>query len=205
MIRVLYCFIFIVLFIAAGVVALSAFDNPIGIKLYAVQSGSMSPSIPTWSLVIIKPQSSYAKGDVITFKPESEKNKIHPKTTVTHRIFELKGEDYTTKGDANNTPDNRPIAKDQILGKVIFNLPYLGYLVSFAKTQNGFIFLIIIPAVIIIYSELIVIKNEAKKLMQERKRRKLTTEEKIKEKIGEGINTVEKDIKGALRSNKKSV
>jgi len=88
----------------------------------------------------------------------------NPATTVTHRIVEVKTEEdqvsYITKGDANQSPDMDPRPKDMIVGKVVYGLPYLGFPVGFAKTQTGFIALIVIPATIIIYSEILKIKQE---------------------------------------------
>ncbi len=70
---------------------------------------------------------------------------------------------FQTKGDANEDPDYNDISENLVIGKVIFSFPYLGRVVSFAKTQIGFIVLVIIPATIIVYSELMSVKNELKK------------------------------------------
>jgi hypothetical protein len=113
----------------------------------------------------------------------------NPKLTTTHRIYEVKIEDgkeqYITKGDANDAPDSVPTSKDLVLGKTIFSIPLLGYPVSFAKTREGLIILVVIPATIIVYSEAITIKNEAAKLLAERRKRKLTLTEKTELEIGE--------------------
>ena len=130
-------------------------------KLLVVLSGSMEPTIKTGSIVVVKPQSSYQTGDVITF---SEKN--NPKITTTHRVFGINDGGFITKGDANNSTDSARVATGQIIGKTIFSVPYLGYPVSFAKTQQGLLLLVIIPAIIIIYSEILTIKNEILKLLK---------------------------------------
>lgn len=185
----LHGLVLMVLVVVALAVALSALNIPGGYKLYTVQSGSMSPTIPTGSLVISRPAGEYKKGDIITFKAEKDRLAKNPKYTTTHRINEVKmvkdEEVYVTKGDANNAPDTGTISKDLVLGKAIFSIPLLGYPVSFAKTRNGLIILVIIPATIIIWSELINIKNEAKKLIEDRRKRKLTLKEKVEVKIGE--------------------
>jgi len=168
------------LLLVAGITAAPIFDTPNGIKLYTVQSGSMTPEIPVGSLVITKPLSDYQKNDIITFKTEQDRAIKNPKHTITHRIYEIKTEnnktEYITKGDANNTPDPKPVKKDLILGKVIFTVPFLGFPISFAKTKKGFISLIVIPATIIIYSEVLKIKNEIAKIFQEKKKKKIKKE-----------------------------
>ncbi|MCL5091068.1 MAG: signal peptidase I, partial [Patescibacteria group bacterium] len=187
----IYGLIISVLVIIALVVASSAFNIPSGIKFYTVQSGSMAPAISTGSLVVVKPFNDYKERDIITFKSEKDRNNQHPLYTVTHRIKEISPREndiyYVTQGDANNSSDLDLTKKDLVLGRVILSIPLLGYPVSFAKTREGLIFLIVIPVTLIVYSELISIKNEALRLIAERKKRKLTLKEKIEEKVGEEI------------------
>jgi len=182
--KVLYNLVFVFLVLIAFIVVLSSFNIPGNIKMYTVQSGSMEPTIHTGSIVVIKPMTEYLLKDIITVvDPENSK------MTITHRIA---GTDningmifFTTKGDANNAPDNEKRLQSSVLGKEILSIPLLGYIVGFEKTMPGLVILIIIPATIIIYSEMISIKNEAKRLLEERKKKKLTTAEKIEVEIGE--------------------
>lgn len=157
------------LILVAGAATFSAMDIKNGMKIFTVQSGSMSPKIPIGSIVIIKPASSYKVGDIITFKSVKDLNEKNPKKTTTHRIVKIKFQkgklQFITKGDANNAPDSQPVALKQILGKTVISLPLLGYLIGFANTQTGFIVLIVIPATIIIYSELLNIKKEIQKII----------------------------------------
>lgn len=139
----------------------STLNLPNGYKLYTVQSGSMQPAIKVGSLVVSQKATDYKVGDVITFK--------NAPAPTTHRIAEIKDSVYTTKGDANDSADTEPVRQEQILGKVVLSLPYLGYPVSFAKTKEGFIGLIVIPATIIVYSEILNIKNEIIKLRKKKK------------------------------------
>ncbi len=203
-----YWFVVAVLVIIAAVAAISALDIPGGIKLYTVQSGSMAPAIPAGSLVLSKPADSYRVGDVITFKAEKDRLIKNPKYTTTHRIHEIKEialgqKEYVTKGDANDTPDSQAVAKDLVLGKTVFSIPLLGYPISFAKTREGLIILIVIPATMIIYSEILNIKNEAKRLIQERKKRKLSGVEKAEVTVGKEVEKTEKGIKRLFKKFKK--
>lgn len=168
--NILYVGIFIFLVAIAAIVAISALKIPGSYKILTVQSGSMEPYIKTGSIVVIQPQPNYKKGDIITTSKPAD-----PKVSVTHRIVEVKSKDkkisYVTKGDANKTADTEERLPGQVLGKVLFSIPYLGYPVSFAKTRNGLIVLVIVPATMIIYGELLNIKNELIKLLK-RKRKK---------------------------------
>src|SRR4030042_5189237 len=114
-----------------------------GIKLFTVQSGSMEPAIKVGSMVVTKSQNIYEVNNVITFKDREDSRK-----TTTHRIVEKEDTGimrYTTQGDANGVPDSNQVLPNQIIGKVIFKVPYFGYPVAFARTWPGVIVLIIIP------------------------------------------------------------
>lgn len=154
----------LVLIIFLGVsVILSKFNSPLGIRIFSVTSGSMEPKIKTGSIVFIKSQNEYKEDDVVTFYGSKQIQ------TITHRIIETKTDSdtgnvsYITKGDKNEDRDFDEVKQTNVLGKVKFTIPYLGYLVSFSQTQIGFVFLIIVPATILIYSEILNIKNEIKK------------------------------------------
>ena len=135
-------------------------------KLLVVQSGSMEPAIKTGSVILIKKQDTYSVGDIISFVSGGQ-------DSTTHRVVktEVKNgkEIFYTKGDANQGEDRESVSIEKVLGKTIFILPYLGYAVAFAKTQKGFIFLIIVPATIIIFSEILNIKKEITLWREKRK------------------------------------
>lgn len=137
-------------------------------KIMTVLSGSMEPAIPKGGVVVVKPAADYKIGDVITFGETSR-----TKTPTTHRIFDVKVEGgeplYITKGDANNAPDTRTIAKREIVGKVLFGVPYVGYAVATARKPYGFAALIIVPAAILIYDEGRKILKEVGKLKGRKK------------------------------------
>lgn len=137
-------------------------------KIMTVLSGSMEPEIKGGSIIIVKPYSDYKIGDVITFGPRNE-----TQTPTTHRIYDIKvvggSPVYITKGDANNAPDQKEVNKSDVLGKVLFSVPFMGYVVDFVKKPIGFILIIIVPAAIIIYDEIKKIWKEILKGKKESK------------------------------------
>jgi len=139
------------------------------LKIFVVLSGSMEPTIKTGSLIVDKPVSDYKIGDIITFGKNTR-----TETPTTHRIVEIVDNDgkisFTTKGDANNSADISATPKNRVLGKVFFNVPYLGYAISAAKKPYGFLFIIVVPALIIIYGEFEKIWKEAKKIREEKRK-----------------------------------
>jgi len=131
-------------------------------KIMIVQSGSMAPAIKMGSVVVVKPAEDYKIGDVITFGPYTR-----TKAPTSHRIYDIKVSggtpSYITKGDANDSPDQKEISKREIVGKVLFSVPYLGFAVDFAKKPLGFALIIIVPAAVIISDEIKNIYGEIKK------------------------------------------
>jgi len=157
-------------------VAVPFFHIPGGYRLYTVQSGSMEPTIKTGSLIISRTSNDYQVGDIITYKSLKELNNPNPRETTTHRVEEIKQKNDTTsfitKGDANTVVDIKSVLPMQVLGKTMFYFPYIGYPISFARTQTGLIVMIIIPAIIIVYSEILNIKKEILLLIKKRKNEK---------------------------------
>ena len=51
--------------------------------------------------------------------------------TVVHRVVEKKQKNgeflLITKGDNNNTVDQEPVTEQQLIGKVIYKIRYIGY------------------------------------------------------------------------------
>ena len=139
---------------------------PRAIQLFSVRSGSMEPTVPTGSLIFVRPAAGYANGDIITVRTGDEK-------TVTHRIIEVLNTDigpaFRTKGDNNEEADPVEIALADIIGKTVLTVPYLGYPVAYAQTRTGFVTLILFPAVLIILSELVSIVREARRLLRKRR------------------------------------
>lgn len=153
---------FFIAFIAAIALLLivSVFPIPGNYKALVVLSGSMEPMIKVGSVVIVKPSEDYKVGDIITFSKGS-------KTPTTHRIADIEQEEskvlYTVKGDANEDPDLEKVLKENVIGKVFFSIPYLGYPLNFAKQPIGFLLLVWTPAIIIVLEEINNIRAEIKK------------------------------------------
>lgn len=119
--------------------------------ILTVLSGSMSPTMEPGDVVIVSKVNlgEIKEGDIITFK---EGNNY-----ITHRVIEVKRENdikFITKGDANKDPDQRTVNPEEVIGKVVFIIPKIGYLGIFVRTPAGFILLILIPSLLIIFYEI---------------------------------------------------
>ena len=148
-----------------------AIINMFGYKAYVIKTNSMEPTIKVNDVVINKKveQEELNVGDVITFLNDGE--------VITHRITKIE-EDlvtlYTTKGDNNNIEDVFKITYDNIKGKHILTIPYLGVIVQLL--ENKLLFLVILLIVLIFI--FIQIQNQEKK---DNRREKKKIEEKRRE------------------------
>ena len=90
--------------------------------ILVIGSGSMSHAIDKGDLVFYKQTNKIKKDDVIVF----ESNDIK----IVHRVVAVKNvnneERYYTKGDANKEQDNGYVTKDNLMGKVLFKIKYIG-------------------------------------------------------------------------------
>lgn len=91
----------------------------------SIASASMEPEFFIGDVAIIKKcnPNDVIVGDVIQYQMDGY--------TVVHRVIEKnqsKGQvTFITKGDNNNSPDAKPVSEDQLIGKAIFKIKYIGY------------------------------------------------------------------------------
>lgn len=105
----------------------------LGIKPYIVLSGSMEPTITTGSISFINSHVKYEdikEKDIIAFKTDGG-------TLVTHRVVEITDEGIQTQGDGNKQRDGITTTKKNYVGKNIFSIPKIGYLVRTVQSTRG--------------------------------------------------------------------
>ncbi len=123
-----------------------AATNLLGYQSYVIYSGSMEPTVKVGSLLLTRPADveDLRVGDVITYRSPGNH------TTLTHRIVSIRQQDgeraFTTKGDASLEPDPREVILRGQVSKMVFDVPYLGYVVDFAKSIQGVVLLLLVPA-----------------------------------------------------------
>ena len=114
----------VVLIVSFGLFVAGVFKyRPVAILTY-----SMEPIFTRGDAVIVEKlddeeKNKLKKGDIIQYQLD--------KTVVVHRIIKVKKEDnkkvYILKGDNNNAKDPKPVYMEQIMGKVLFSIPKVGY------------------------------------------------------------------------------
>ena len=118
-------------------------------NILVVLSESMKPTINMGDLVVTAPIDSNGIriGDIVAFEDGDKK------PPVTHRVINITENGFVTKGDANEDPDAQTRSKNSIVGKIVFWIPFAGYLVYFARSFYGFLILIIAPGILLIIFE----------------------------------------------------
>lgn len=117
----------------------------LGIRPYVVQTESMTPAIPSGSVCFVNQQTDYdriAVGDVIAFR-------VGRSTIFLHRAVAIDEYGITTKGDANNIPDNALVTRENFIGKEIFFIPEIGDKIGELRTEKGMLIFIVLIIVII--------------------------------------------------------
>ena len=118
-----------VVLLAALVPAVLLATGVLPYKVYIVHTGSMTPTIPSRSAVIVR-EGAYHVGQVITF--------VSRNGIVTHRLIARKADGVlVTKGDANRTADPGSTTASQVIGGVVAAPRMLGYWLVYLKNPMG--------------------------------------------------------------------
>lgn len=125
----------------------------LGWQLQPVLTASMSPTYPVGSLLVVGQMdaSEVRPGMAVTFDDPSRPGRL-----VTHRVVRIVPADdlfFETKGDANVSSDALPVPARSIRGRVLWQVPVLGYAVDFLRWPRGFILLVVIPVVALAAAE----------------------------------------------------
>lgn len=160
-------YIFILLCIILTV-SISKNNNPgqgpsiFGYRMYTVLTGSMSPTMDKGSLLIVKEvnPSEIQTEDVITFGNNNNNS------VTTHRVKEIINEEnikFITQGDANNMLDPEPVDGNLLVGKVIFNVPYLGATLEYIRANIKLVLglLVFIMVITSLPNKSKIVKNES--------------------------------------------
>lgn len=128
-----------------------------GYKVASVENSAMEPQMTKGSGVFFKPSGKddiYAVQDVLVL--QTEKNA----PLSVKRVIEVASEGsnellYCLKGDAEKT--SVWALPEDIMGKVTYNLPYMGNLLDLVRTSQGLVYLILIPCGIFLILEVILL------------------------------------------------
>ena len=137
--------ILLVILLAMALVA--AVAPLFGWRLDVVQSGSMAPAIGVGDLVVTSPvpPKDIHPGDVVSFHSANG-------VLVCHRVVSMDQANGTlcTKGDANQHQDLSPVPFQDVVGKVAFSVPVLGYFIDFLKSPFGWALIVLLALLVLL-------------------------------------------------------
>ena len=123
--------IFIILGIIAAITLLSLAT---GLRLCIVQTSSMEPNIPTYSVCLVTTRVSYddlSVGDIVVYTRASDGEQI------VHRVVDITDTGAITRGDANLNDDGVSVTADNLYARYIAHIPYLGHVYNLVRSPIG--------------------------------------------------------------------
>ena len=126
----------------------------LGWQLQAVQSGSMAPTYPRGSLLVI---SAVDPADVEAGMALVFEDPRSPGRLVTHRVVTVAPGDelaFITRGDANRSADVAPVPAHLVRGRVLWQVTHLGTILDWLQWPRSFVLLVLVPGVLLAISEL---------------------------------------------------
>lgn len=117
----------------------------IGAQTYSVLTNSMAPKYSPGTFIVVQPVpfDELKLGDVITYQIKSGQPGV-----ITHRItgmgFLQTGEKtLTLKGDNNDVVDPDPVREMQVRGKLLYAVPYVGFVGNALGNSDRSLWLVI--------------------------------------------------------------
>lgn len=106
-----------------------------GWRLCVIQSGSMEPTIPTYSICLVTTQVDYddlSTGDIVVYRRLSDEK------LIIHRVVEFADTGAITKGDANQMDDGISVTPDNLYAEYIAHVPFGGRIINTIRTPIGY-------------------------------------------------------------------
>ena len=181
-IGIILCIILIPIIIINIILIVNTYIHPenipgvFGMRPVIVLSGSMEPEFMSGDLIFIQDGDveQLKEGDIICYMEDG--------AAVTHRIEAVTEENgavrYTTRGDANNTDDQKQVEQSQIQG--IYKgrkISGAGDAVMFMQSTTGMILFFVCPIVLLILWDIIYRRKIDKEEREERGRLEKELEE----------------------------
>lgn len=150
--------IYQVIFIASTTITGKNYIEVFGVSIITIDNNLMQPSIKKNTLVILKnigDNEYFAKGEIIgyTINDNIRVNRIINIINNNGHIY------YITKSDMNFHEDIEPIQRKDVKGRILFEIPGIGFLVKIAESKVITIFIIIFLIIKFNYNKYVYKRN----------------------------------------------
>jgi signal peptidase I len=125
--------------IALALAAPLAFDA----RPLVVLSGSMEPALHTGDVSVVRSIAPLdaRPGDIVTFRDPDNSKRL-----ITHRVRDMRVQGdavvFRTRGDANNLSERWRVPASGEIGRVMYRIPKLGWVLSYARSKGLFVLLL---------------------------------------------------------------
>jgi signal peptidase len=125
--------------IALALAAPLAFDA----RPLVVLSGSMEPALGTGDVSVVRSIAPLdaRPGDIVTFRDPDNAERL-----ITHRVRAMRVQGdavvFRTRGDANNVSEHWCVPATGEIGRVMYRIPKLGWVLSYARSKGLFVLLL---------------------------------------------------------------
>jgi signal peptidase len=108
-----------------------------------VLSGSMEPTLGTGDVTVVRTIAPLdaRPGDVVTFRDPEDADRL-----ITHRVREMHAQGgavvFRTRGDANTASERWQISSKEEIGRVVYRIPKLGWVLTYARSKGLFVLML---------------------------------------------------------------
>jgi signal peptidase len=108
-----------------------------------VLSGSMEPALMTGDVSVVRTIAPLdaRPGDIVTFRDPDEADRL-----ITHRVRQMRAHGdvvvFRTRGDANTASEHWQVASSQDIGRVVYRIPKLGWVLMYARSKGLFVLML---------------------------------------------------------------
>lgn len=132
-----------------------------GSTTYTVLTNSMAPNFPPGTFLVVKPVDfdELKYGDVVTFQMYSGRPDVETHRIVGFAATQEGEKTLITKGDNNGVNDAEPVRELQVIGKLFYAVPYVGYAANALGNADRNLWVTLGAAGLIGYGALMVVKG----------------------------------------------
>jgi len=108
-----------------------------------VLSGSMEPALHTGDISVVRTIAPLdaRPGDIVTFRDPENADRL-----ISHRVRDMRASGdkviFRTRGDVNTASEHWQISSSEEIGRVMYRVPKLGWVLSYARSKGLFVLLL---------------------------------------------------------------